>query len=613
MMCDTVAGGEEQRYEMARIRALGQAGIVAAAVALVPLALVSPAGAAATKAAPSQSTVAQPVPPVRASAFRFEPKGEAPVRNNGRIPNPATPTGSPISPPSFCSVTFIAGHGGSAATVNSWIATHENSIRRRTAVCLSGVFTEPLHIWSKTTAALLEVAPAPDETATFDLGTVRASGTNRNQYWSDSGGISIVDSRSVEIYGLTVENYTYDGTAQTPAGIYVTTRSDTQNKKQGTFPHLSACFLHHGSCGDIFIIDNTVAEITNRADENHTSRALCDNANVDAYGIAVIAAGNATSQRLQHVVVEDNTVTGTRTGQSETITLNGALKDFLVAGNVVDDVDNIGIDTIGWETGDAQASHGYVAGNTVYNVDTWSNAAYGKWDSTTKTCDPLPENAAGLYDDGGSYIWFASNTVWNTDQGINLDVETPGKETDHLLVSGNVVHDDPGTAASDPSSGQNPPGTGGTSTVAGHDPYAMYIDAFGARATISDVYVYDNVFQNESQHFLNRSDGMPVVDLGGAWSNVEIWHNTIGGLGRADRYNPLLEVDRLPKAGSTDPIDCNDYENLSIAGNTVNGNFASPSASYLSLASWQKGNKEGWDAHSEVDGFSPSCPSTSIP
>ncbi|HXY43336.1 MAG TPA: hypothetical protein VEH29_04050 [Acidimicrobiales bacterium] len=597
----------------ARITALVTAAIAALAIALVP-----PGRATATAMSPAagdrsaSNTISQPVPPVSARDFRFEPKGAVLRDDNGLIPNPTTPIGSPIAPPSACSVTFAAAHGASSAAVNSWIASHENSIRSETVVCLSGVFRRPLHIWSKTTTALLEVAPAPHATASFDLGSVQAGDTNPNQYWSDAGGISIVDSRSVEIYGLKVENYTFDGTAQTPAGIYVTARSDTENTKQGTFPHLSACFLHGGSCSDIFIIDNTVTGITNRADENHTSPLLCDNADVDAYGIAVIAAGTAHSQRLEHVVVEDNTVTGTRTGESETMTFNGALSDFLVAGNVVDDVDNIGIDTIGWETGDVQASHGYVGGNTVYNVDTLSNAAYGRWDAATKTCEPLPENAAGLYDDGASFIWFASNTVWNTDQGINLDVETPGRETDHLLVSGNVVHDDPGTSRSDPSSGPNPPGASGSSTVAGHDPYAMYIDAFGAKATISDVYVHDNVFQNESQYFLTPSDGMPVVDLGGIWANVEIWHNTIEGLGRGDRYNPLLEIDNLPKAGSKDAIDCNDYENLSIATNTVNGNFASPSASYLSLASWQKGNKRGWDAHSEVGAFSPSCPGRSI-
>ena len=354
----------------------------------------------------------------------------------------------------------------------------------------------------------------------LDLGSVQPADIDPNQYWSDAGGVSVVDSRSVEIYGLTIENYTSDGTSQVPAGIYVTTRSDTTSRTGS--PHLSACFQHGGSCGDIYVIDDKVLDITNRADEDHSSKALCNNANVDAYGIAVIAAGSAASPKLQHVVVEDDTVSGTRTGQSETMTFNGAIRDFLVADNVVDDADNIGIDTIGWETGGAQASHGYVAHNTVYNIDTFSNAAYGHWDAAEKTCKALPENAAGLYDDGASYIWFGSNTVWNTDQGINLDVETPGKETDHLLVSGNVVHDDPGTSASDPSRGTNPPGRGGSSTVAGHDPFALYVDAFGAKARIFDVYVHDNVFQNESQYFLRPSDAMPVVDLGGIWSSVEI-------------------------------------------------------------------------------------------
>ena len=45
---------------------------------------------------------------------------------------------------------------------------------------------------------------------------------------------------------------------------------------------------------------------------------------VDGYGIAVIAAGSATSPALQHLVIEGNTVTRTRTGQSETVTINGA-------------------------------------------------------------------------------------------------------------------------------------------------------------------------------------------------------------------------------------------------------------------------------------------------
>jgi hypothetical protein len=580
----------------------------AAWIAVIAAGLMTLAAAPAANAC--SRTVSQPTPPVTASSFPIEPTGTTPADGDELIPNPQTPTGAAIAPPSSCTQTFTAAPGGStSAAVNAWIAANENSITSTTVVCLSGTFTTPIQIWSKSATALLEIAPEPGSSATLKLGEVAAADTNPNQFWADSGGVSIVDSRSVEIYGLTVEDYTWDGTRHSPAGIYVTVRSDTTNPNQNKVPHLSACFLSGGSCSDIYILDNTVQDITNTADEDYADKSVCGNGNVDGYGIAAIAAGSATSQPLQHLVIEGNTVTGTRTGQSETVTINGDITDFLAADNVIHDVDNIGLDTIGWETGSAQANHGYVVGNTVYNVDTWSNAAYGKW--SNGTCAPRQENAAGLYDDGASYIWIDSNTVWNCDQGINLDVETAGKETDHLLVSGNTVYDDPGTSKSDPSTGTNPPGTSGTSTVAGHDPYALYIDAFGSKASIADVYVHDNTLENQSQYYLTPGDGMPVVDLGGLWSNVQIWHNTITGMGTTDRYNPLFEVDKQP-TGGTNVVDCNNYENLSSASNTVNGNFALPSKDWLTLAQWQANNTHGWDADSEVGSFSANCPAHSI-
>ena len=579
---------------------------IAAAAALMTTLAAAPAASARA------GTITQPAPPVTASAFPVEPAGTAPADGDGLIPNPQTPTGSPIGPPSSCTVTFASASGSTSADVNSWITAHQNSITSTTVVCLAGTFTSPVHVWGKSSTALLEIAPGPGSAATLDLGQVAPGDTNPNQFWADSGGVSIVDSRSVEIYGLTVENYTWNGTGRSPAGIYVTVRSDTANQDQSKVPHLSACFLGGGSCGDIYILDNTVRDITNTADENYTTKSVCGNGNVDAYGIAAIAAGSATSPPLQHLVIEGNTVTGTRTGQSETVTINGDITDFLAAGNSIHDVDNIGLDTIGWETGTAQARHGYITGNTVYNVDTWNNAAYGKWNSGSGNCGPQQENAAGIYDDGASYIRISSNTVWNADQGINLDVETAGKETDHLLVSYNTVYDDPGTSKSDPSTGTNPPGTGGTSTVAGHDPFALYIDAFGRRASIRDVYVHDNTLQNQSQNYLTPSAGMPVVDLGGLWSNVQVWHNTIKGMGAADRYNPLFEVDKQP-SGGTNTVDCNNYGNLSEASSKVNGNFALPATDWLTLAQWQAGNKHGWDADSQVGSFAGNCPGQSIP
>jgi hypothetical protein len=556
-------------------------------------------------ARPTAGAVTQPAPPVTAAAFAQEPAGAAPADHDGLIPNPATPDGSPVGPPATCTVTFDAGAGATSATVNAWIAANQNALAGPTVVCLSGVFTSPLHVWSKTTPALLTLAPAPGSTATLDLGQATAADTDPNQYWGDTGGLSIVDSRSVEVEGLTIEGLTTDGTGLVPAGIYVTARSDTTATSQAVVPHLSACYLNHGSCGDIYLLDNTVTGITNQADQDSSLKSVCGNANVDAYGIAVVSAGSKAAEALQHVVVEGNTVSGTRTGQSETVTLNGELTDFLVADNTVHDVDNIGIDAIGWETGANQANHGLIQGNTVYDVDTLDNMSYGRWNGTA--CVPRPENAAGLYDDGGSYLWFQGNTVWNTDQGINLDVETAHKHTDHLLVSGNDVVDDPGTSAGDPSTGPEPPGVGGTSTVAGHDPYAFYVDAFGTGASITDVYAHDNVFQNQSQYYLQPSGGMPVVDVGGTWSHVQLWHNQIEGLGPADRDNPLVEIDHQPAAG-TAVIDCNDYENLSDASGTVDGNFALPTADWLTLAQWQADNRHGWDADSTVGGFSPACP-----
>ena|SRR5690242_2829352 len=78
-------------------------------------------GAATGAAASTRRTITQPAPPVTASAFPLEPAGTPPADGDGLIPNPATPTGSAIAPPSSCTVTFASASGATSATVNSWI------------------------------------------------------------------------------------------------------------------------------------------------------------------------------------------------------------------------------------------------------------------------------------------------------------------------------------------------------------------------------------------------------------------------------------------------------------------------------------------------------------
>ncbi len=131
------------------------------------LALTTAAGAAQ---ASSRRTITQPAPPVTASAFGLEPAGVAPTDGDGLIPNPATPAGVAIAPPSSCTVTFASASGATSATVNSWIAANENAITAPAVVCLSGTFTAPVHVWSKSSAALLD----PNAAATLTTSQIIA-------------------------------------------------------------------------------------------------------------------------------------------------------------------------------------------------------------------------------------------------------------------------------------------------------------------------------------------------------------------------------------------------------------------------------------------------------
>ena len=179
--------------------------------------------------------------------------------------------------------------------------------------------------------------------------------------------------------------------------------------------------------------------------------------------------------------------------------------------------------------------------------------------------------------------------------------------TGHLLVTGNTVLDGPGTAIGDPSTGSNPPGVPGTSSVAGHAYDAFYVDTFGARSTIVDVCATGDTFVNESPFYgAAAPQPAPVVDLGGRWRTVVVWDNTTEGLGGSDRLNPLVEVDDLPLHGSLAVVDCNAYAPATAA---PTGDFVRPSgAASVSLSSWRRGNGHLWDARSRIGTASPHCP-----
>lgn len=566
---------------------------------VVGLAVLVGVVSSAVQAAP----IHEPIPPVTSHQFVLEPRGTAPRDQDGKIPNPATPTGAPVGIAPACTETIASGPSGSTATVNRAISAIQNTMTKPVALCLTGTFHGPIHVWGKYRAPLLTIESAPHHApAALRLGAVQNFGAvNPNEYDGVAGAVSIVDSRGVEIRSLVITGYHAWGTSATPAGIYVETRA----KGFGGIP--SACFSHGDhACSDIYLINNHISDIRNWADTQSHVKRWCNNPNVDAFGIEIEAYGHGNSQSLQHVVIEGNHVDHTRTGQSETVAVNGDVRDFLVANNLIDDADNIGIDTEGWYNGTGQSRQGLISNNIVANIDTVSNHAYGVWSARFNTCEALPPNAAGIYDDGSAYIWIRDNTVANTNQGISLDTETPGRWTDHILVSGNRVWDSPGTSLHDPSYGRNPADVPGRSSAAGHAYDAFYVDAFGSGSHIYAVYAYDNVFQNSSRYYGGSVHHQgAVLDFGGHYSQVLLWDNTVVGGGPTNRHIVLVGVDNTPVRPTSTRLDCTDYRNLSAGTNFYLPGPSGPA--FHSFLRWKIQNRYGWDQHSQVN-RPPACP-----
>jgi hypothetical protein len=117
----------------------------------------------------------------------------------------------------------------------------------------------------------------------------------------------------------------------------------------------------------------------------------------DAHGIGVF--GTTADHPIEEVEIVGNELANLTLGSSEALVVNGNVKDFLIEGNRVHDTNNIGIDVIGFE-GTApdptvdQARDGIVRGNTVWNIDSYGNPAYGQ-----------DRSADGIYVDGGRDVW----------------------------------------------------------------------------------------------------------------------------------------------------------------------------------------------------------------
>jgi hypothetical protein len=187
--------------------------------------------------------------------------------------------------------------------------------------------------------------------------------------------------------------------------------------------------LIQGSGHDLVIEDNFIHDI------RHNLNTL-DNAN--AHGLAVYGEGKIP---LSKISIIGNEISHCKLGSSEALVLNGNVTDFLVEDNTVHDCDNIGLDLIGLEKTckdrkQDRARNGIVRGNTIYNIDTFYNPAYGG----SPTTGGGDRSAAGLYVDGGTAILIENNHVFHCNFGVELASEASKGLCDYIILRNNLVH-----------------------------------------------------------------------------------------------------------------------------------------------------------------------------
>jgi len=444
------------------------------------------------------------------------------------IPSPSQPLGTGGQLP--CHWRVDAPASGSTAALNALIARVANRLLEPAAICLAGTFRAPILIQGKTTRALLVLESAPGVAAVVAPGLLRGAAAAPD---GTEGALEVLGSRGVVVRGIRIEHVT-SVPQVTPAGIVVEVSPG------------SACLVRGpGRCGDIALVDDVVDGVRAPGDLWPPTRRACGSAAVDGYGIEVFDAAAGPRRALTNVALVGDLVENTRIGQSETVAISGNVADALVAHTQVLGSDNIGIDVEGFYGTTARPHDVALVGDEVAVVDSWTNAGYGHW--SRGRCAPGAPSAAGIYDDGAAWLLIARDRVVDTNQGVSLDTETPGHESDHVVIADTVVSDGPSVAL--PAGAREAARAAGlTGVVAqgGRAFDALYIDAFGRRTSISDVVVVNDRLDNESTFWSRRLGSRnAVVLLGGRWWRVDLIDLVASAPTGSSAATPF-QLDRFP-------------------------------------------------------------------
>ncbi len=250
-----------------------------------------------------------------------------------------------------------------------------------TVYVFGGVYNESVNFpASGTTSAPITFESYPGQTAVIDGTGVSCCTSNPPSSGNDTQGlINIVNQSYLVLAGFEIRDFTTSNPAYTPAGVWIT-----------------------GSGTGIQLLNNLLHNITTSSEENG-----------NAFGIAVYG----TSQTpISHLVISGNEVYSLKTGNSESVNVDGNVTNFAITNNLVHDNDNIGIDAIGYEgvgpVGHDEAMYGEIRGNTIYNISGIHNAGEGN-----------SYDADGVYCDGCAYVTVEDNLIHNVDYGIEVASE----------------------------------------------------------------------------------------------------------------------------------------------------------------------------------------------
>jgi Protein of unknown function (DUF1565) len=249
---------------------------------------------------------------------------------------------------------------------------------------------------------VVRVSGAPGAWITFrnhDGEHVRIDGTGLGPY-DGIAGLVAIDSRSyIAVKGLEIAHLHDLADTYVPAGVFVT----------GTAHHIS-------------LRDLDVHDIRTKT--------------ADAHGIAVY--GTSGEAAIHDVTIDGNRVHDNHLGSSESVVVNGNVRDWAITRNHIWRNDNIGIDAIGFE-GKAprndQARDGVIADNLVTDIDSIGNPAYDEDDGTNCRC------ADGIYVDGGRDLLIERNTVLRTNIALEIASEHSFGSATNVLARDNLLAD----------------------------------------------------------------------------------------------------------------------------------------------------------------------------